>query len=151
MSITAADDDLHWNLKWQCNSVGSTYTVVRKVGAKPVNERDGLVVVEGLQIQSYLDETVEPGIEYGYAVFAERGTVYSKPVSKLMMALHPELKSEDIQYSISDAGCTISWIIPQHCDGIYVLKSKGNTVGRRAGSNTSSAYVRGNMYHDTDF
>lgn len=151
LSITAADDDLHWNLKWQCNSVGSTYTVVRKVGAKPVNERDGLVVVEGLQIQSYLDETVEPGIEYGYAVFAERGTVYSKPVSKLMMALHPELKSEDIQYSISDAGCTISWIIPQHCDGIYVLKSKGNTVGRRAGSNTSSAYVRGNMYHDTDF
>lgn len=151
LNITAADGDLHWNLKWKCNSVGSTYTVVRKDGAKPINERDGLVVAEGLQIQSYLDESVEPGIEYGYAVFAERGAVYSKPVSKLMMALHPELKSEDIQYSISDAGCTISWIMPQHCDGICVLKSKGNTVGRRAGSNTSSAYVRGNMYHDTDF
>ena len=65
LNITAADGDLHWNLKWKCNSVGSTYTVVRKDGAKPINERDGLVVAEGLQIQSYLDESVEPGIEYG--------------------------------------------------------------------------------------
>lgn len=151
LNITSADDNLHWNLRWQCNSVGSTYTVVRKIGAKPVNERDGLVVAEGLQVQFFLDETVEPGIEYGYAVFAERGSVYSQPVSRLMMALHPELKPEDTRYSISDEGCTISWILPLHCDGVYVLKSKGNTVGRRAGSNTTGVYVRGNTYHDTGF
>lgn len=56
------------------------YSVVRKEGAIPISVQDGTLVGR-VSMCSINDQNVMPGVQYFYAVFAERAGVYSNALS----------------------------------------------------------------------
>lgn len=68
-------------VSWQANSTGGLvyYNVVRKEAAKPSGVNDGTLVGR-VSMCSVSDNGIMPGVQYYYAVFAERAGIYSAPL-----------------------------------------------------------------------
>lgn len=66
-------------LSWKKSSTEGLlyYVIVRKEGAIPISIQDGMLVGR-VSICSINDQNVVPGVQYFYAVFAERAGVFSK-------------------------------------------------------------------------
>ncbi|WP_292374576.1 hypothetical protein [Methanosarcina sp. UBA411] len=76
---------LSWNESISHGTV--YYSIVRKRDAIPVNNTDGDLVGR-VNICSFNDSKILPGVFYYYAIFAERSGVYSKPLTSRTPAVN---------------------------------------------------------------
>ncbi len=105
-----------------------TYYLVRKENGKPRSINDGIQVLKNQLITQYVDSSVEPGIPYYYAVFAQRIGTYSDATYSDVTILYRELDKNGIVKNADDGKCVISWQLPMNCSGVRVLRcNKGKT------------------------
>ncbi len=110
---------LTWNA---AGDKGVTYCVVRKKNGVPQRHSDGEMLASELKTLEYRDKTVEPGVRYGYAVFAYRRGVYSDPAT-CEVERFSELDESRLR-AVADSGvCRFSWVLPTNCIGVRILRS----------------------------
>lgn len=122
MGITRDDGRLTCTLSW--NAAGDksvTYQVVRKQEGIPVRASDGEVLARNLTTLEFKDASLQPGINYGYAVFACRYGTYSTPAT-CEVENFSELDSRTVRAYSEDGVCRFSWVLPPNCIGVRVLR-----------------------------
>lgn len=65
---------------------------------------------------------MQPGISYGYAVFACRRNVFSDPTT-CEIANFSELDTKHLRTSAENGVCRFSWVLPPNCIGVRILRS----------------------------
>lgn len=110
---------LSWNA---AGDKGVTYQIVRKENGIPQRQADGEVLAANVTGLSYRDSSLQPGISYGYAVFASRLNVYSDP-AVCEIANFSELDSKQLRTQAENGVCRFSWVLPQNCIGVRILRS----------------------------
>lgn len=107
---------------WQASpSPNVRYTIVRKVGSRPVSLNDGDIVAHDLATTSWDDTTVPIGIPLFYGVYADRWDVMSlqagvsNPVMRIKEVNSPSAIG-------SDNTVTITWETPQNAIGVAVQR-----------------------------
>lgn len=103
-----------------------TYRVVRRENSVPTGPNDGVVTASGLKTVNLMDKDLTPGVEYYYAVFAERMNVCSEAAyCSGPVFLTPGLCRENVSYAWDGAACTLCWKdVPGSC-GVLVERSTG--------------------------
>ena len=116
---------LRCSLSWKPTSdVGVTYHIVRKVNGFPTGPLDGEVLADKLQPVTYIDSRLQPGLSYGYGVFAERKGLFSKG-AMAEVVYYSELDPESLQYSCSNSSFSVRWTgLPANCIGVRVIKGE---------------------------
>ena len=80
VGTVSSAEPLICKLTWEkSDEPGVSYCIVRKENGIPRNRRDGDTLAINLQTQYFRDRSIQPDTSYGYAVFACRQCVYSKP------------------------------------------------------------------------
>ncbi|WKY49035.1 fibronectin type III domain-containing protein [Eubacteriaceae bacterium ES3] len=110
---------LSWNAT---GDKGIKYQVVRKKNDIPQRQADGEVLATDIGELSYKDTSLQPGISYGYAVFACRLNVFSDP-SICEIVNFSELATKYFRTSAENAVCRFSWVLPPNCIGVRILRS----------------------------
>ena len=136
---------------------GITYKVVRKKDGIPNQPSDGEVLSEGIIDLEYRDFSLQPGVYYGYAVFAYRYGVYSKPAT-CEVVNYSELDPARIQATADNKVCRLSWVLPANCIGVRILRSV-NAIPREmpgrdsivVADDVSSNYNDENVTNDTRY
>lgn len=114
---------LSCTLTWNASGdKGVSYRVVRKKGKPPCRQTDGEVLAADLERLEWKDTTLEPGISYGYAVFACRRGIFSEP-AVCKIEDFSELDPAGIHAVAECAACRFSWTLPVNCIGVRILKS----------------------------
>lgn len=111
---------LSWNA---AGDKGITYQVVRKKNGIPTGQADGEVLAAKISELSYKDTTLQPGISYGYGVFACRNNVFSDPVT-CEVTNFSELDQKQLRTSAENGVCRFSWVLPPNCIGVRILRKK---------------------------
>lgn len=119
MGTSSLTCSLSWNAT---GDKGVKYQVVRKKNGVPQKQSDGEVLATDIGDFSYKDTSLQPGISYGYAVFACRRNVFSDP-STCEIANFSELDTKYLRTSAENGVCRFSWVLPQNCIGVRILKS----------------------------
>ena len=109
---------------------GVTYCVARAKNGVPRRSTEGELLASGLTALEYRDKTVEPGVRYGYAVFAQRAGVTSDPAVCEAERLS-ELDPAYVRASAEDGACRFSWVLPKNCAGVRILRRCGAIPGDR--------------------
>ncbi len=118
-------------LNWKAVSSKAqiTYRVVRKIGALPSHPTDGEVLSDTPQL-SYLDKTGQPGLPCHYAVFAQRGGVFSSKAA-LSESLTQTANVERLNAVPADGSVTLRWQAPPNALRVEVWTKKGALPERR--------------------
>lgn len=110
-------------LSWHsAGDKGVTYQVVRKQNGTPKRAADGEVLAKDLTTLQYTDTTLQPGICYGYAVFASRYGAFSDP-AVCEVENFSELDQAKLQAIAEDRSCRFSWVLPVNCVGVRILRA----------------------------
>lgn len=101
-------------LTWRAGggASGSTYYVVRrKEGARPASAEDGELIrrVSGTSVN---DGTITAGVEYYYAVYAERAGVYSATGAVTTQPVVNLFEISDVNAKSGDGAVELSWTEP---------------------------------------
>ena len=119
MGTSSLTCTLSWNAT---GDKGVKYQVVRKKNGIPQRQADGEVLATDIGDLSYKDTSLQPGISYGYAVFACRRNVFSDP-STCEIANFSELDTKHLRTSAENGVCRFSWVLPPNCIGVRILRS----------------------------
>lgn len=119
MGTSSLTCTLSWNAT---GDKGVKYHVVRKKNGIPQRQSDGEVLATDIGDLSYKDTSLQPGISYGYAVFACRRNVFSDP-STCEIANFSELDTKHLRTSAENGVCRFSWVLPPNCIGVRILRS----------------------------
>lgn len=126
LNISAAvmgTSSLVCTLSWNATGdKGIKYQVVRKKNGIPQRHADGEVLATEIGNLSFKDTSLQPGISYGYAVFACRRNVYSDPAT-CEIANFSELDTKHLRTSAENGVCRFSWVLPPNCIGVRILRS----------------------------
>ena len=115
-------EPLTCTLTWDAaGDKGVSYCIVRKKSAIPQRHTDGDMLVRSLNVLEYKDTSIQPGIRYGYAVFAHRNGVYSDPVT-CEAEKFCELDVKRIRAVADNGACRFSWVLPANCIGVRILR-----------------------------
>lgn len=115
------------NVSWKASRErGITYSVVRKEGGIPAHHSDGRELAKDLTTLEFKDRGVQPGIVYGYAVFACRLGIYSAPAGKEIVK-YSEIDKTKLRISAGSNVCHLSWVLPQNCVGVRILRKEGGS------------------------
>lgn len=109
---------LSWNA---AGDKGVTYCIVRKNGGIPQTHTDGDVLKADVKALEYRDSSLQPGISYGYAVFAGRRKVYSEAAT-CVVENFSELDIKQVQWFTESGICRFSWVLPANCIGVRILR-----------------------------
>lgn len=116
-------NQLTCTLTWSSNGdKGVSYCVVRKINGVPQRHSDGDMLAANLNTMEFKDNTIQPGISYGYAVFAHRFGVYSDPAA-CVIEKFSELDSKRVRAVADNGVCRFSWVLPTNCIGVRILRS----------------------------
>lgn len=123
LRATARDHGgLTCHLSWgAAGDKGVRYQVVRKRDGMPQSHSDGDVLARDLTALEFKDTTLQPGISYGYAVFANRYGTYSAP-AVCEVENFSELDTKTIRAYAKDGVCHFSWVLPANCVGVRILR-----------------------------
>ena len=122
-SVQGTDSSLTCTLTWDASGdKGVTYQVVRKQGSIPQNPGDGYVITASLNDLKCVDTTLQPGIGYGYAVFAHRQSAFSAPTS-VEVAKYSDLDRNKLQTYAENSVCRFNWVLPANCIGVRILRA----------------------------
>ena len=111
---------LSWNA---AGDKGIKYQVVRKKNGIPHRQTDGEVLATETGDLFYKDTSLQPGISYGYAVFAYRRNVFSDPAI-CEIERFSELDTKHLRTSAENGVCRFSWVLPPNCIGVRILRSR---------------------------
>lgn len=110
---------LTWN---STGDKGVSYCIVRKRNGVPQRHSDGDMLASNVNTMEYKDNSIQPGISYGYAVFAHRHGIYSEPVT-CVVEKFSELDTKRIRAVADNGVCRFSWVLPTNCIGVRILRS----------------------------
>lgn len=119
----SSGEQLTCTLTW--NSTGDkgvSYCIVRKRNGVPQRHSDGDMLASNVNTMEYKDNSIQPGISYGYAVFAHRHGIYSDPVT-CVVEKFSELDTKRIRAVADNGVCRFSWVLPTNCIGVRILRS----------------------------
>lgn len=129
--LTSASSNLVCKLSWQPDSdLGVVYTVVRKVDGVPTNYHDGEIIVDKTDKIECEDGDINPGVLYGYAVFAVRLGSVSEPATCTIVH-YSDIAENKLIAKTEDGHCKFMWQLPSdNCLGVRILRSDsdGNNV-----------------------
>lgn len=128
--VASVRDDGHLTctLSWKsAGDQGVRYQVVRKRGSLPQAPADGDILGRNLTASEFKDSTLQPGIRYGYAVFATRFGASSEPAAQ-EVAHFSELNPASIKAYAKNGVCSFSWALPENCLGVRILRRAGSLV-----------------------
>lgn len=126
---------------------GVRYCVVRKRNGIPQSHSDGDVLAADLSSMEYRDKTIQPGISYGYAVFASRGGAYSDPATQVVEKFC-ELDSRRLRATAEDGVCRFSWVLPTNCIGVRILRRVNALPSADLSGNVTVAVERASANFD---
>ena len=143
MGTSSLTCTLSWNAT---GDKGVKYQVVRKKNGIPQRQADGEVLATDIGDLSYKDTSLQPGISYGYAVFACRRNVFSDP-STCEIANFSELDTKHLRTSAENGVCRFSWVLPPNCIGVRILRSTNAIPSENpsSGSTVVTAKVSANF------
>lgn len=133
-------DDSFARLEWvkQGSQNMTTYTVIKKVGAKPTSADDGAVVESGLSINFYEDENIASATPYYYAVYAERCGIRSALVSS-PTPVQFFLDITNLRQEVVEGMIKVQWDCPPNVKAVEVWKNNGPVAPTRLGEGTRVA------------
>ena len=108
---------LSWNAT---GDKGVKYQIVRKKNGIPRVQSDGEVLAE-IETLTYRDTSLQPGVSYGYAVFACRRNIYSDPAI-YEITNFSDLDTRHLRTSAEDGLCRFSWVLPPNSVGVRILR-----------------------------
>ncbi len=130
-SLTATASNLICRLNWQPDSdLGVVYTLVRKIDGIPKNYHDGEIIVENTGKIEFEDSDINPGVLYGYAIFAVRLGSISEPAT-CKVVHYSDIAENKLIAKTEDGHCKFMWQLPSdNCLGVRILRSDsdGNNV-----------------------
>ena len=116
----------------------TTYTVVKKAGARPASITDGTVLAKNLTISFYEDENVVSATPYYYAVYAERSEIFSAPaVSPSPIQLF--LNVSNVRQEVVPDCISVKWDAPHNVKSIDVWRKDGPVPPANAGDGVKVA------------
>ena len=114
---------------------GVQYSVVRKKNGIPTGRSDGQILADGLTVLEYKDTKLEPGVTFGYAVFASRFGNYS--TGETCEVIHyGELEEKYVEAAAEDGQCRFAWALPANAIGVRILRTRGGIPGENPGGTT---------------
>lgn len=148
---TSVDDGQQVRLNWE-PGFGDTsdvrYQVVRKIGAVPANNRDGVEVANALLEPTFVDTKPPVAAMLYYGVSATRGDGFS-PASTASIQVLPPVR--DVQISSDPSSVSLRWTAPAGARAVEVVQvaPDGTTrrvpIGMQSGA-TSSGLTMGATY-----
>ena len=128
VSLNAAaggEKDIFCNLSWlPSGDRAVTYRIVRKKNTPPTSITDGKVIASQISETEFCDKTIVSGINYGYAVFAHRANVFSKP-AVCSAAVFSDLDRRELSAAAGNNSCKFSWVLPENSIGVRVIRKEG--------------------------
>lgn len=138
---------LSWN---ESTSEGTIYySVVRKRDAIPINNKDGDLVGR-INVHSFNDNNILPGVGYYYAIFAERAGVYSKPLSSRTPTVNL-FEIANVSITAGDAMLQLEWDPIPSGSTIEVFRTTGSVKEERIGSTSSVSYLNSGLKNDETY
>lgn len=145
-SMTSQGVQLNWSASLD---KGVSYVLVRNTQHMPNHDHDGEVLLEAENQLQYLDNRVESGLTYNYALFVKREGTISSPLTT-SLTLYTEISQATFNYFLDNHKVTFNWALPKNALGIRILRSRNHQVDNQPTSNTiclvNKAY---NSYSDT--
>lgn len=135
---------LTWN---SAGDKGVSYCVVRKKNGIPQRHSDGDMLVQSLNVLEYKDKSVQPGVSYGYAVFAHRQGVYSEPIT-CEVEKFSELDVKRVRAVADNDVCRFSWVLPTNCIGVRILRCVNATPPEYPSANCTIVTERASANYD---
>lgn len=135
---------LTWN---SAGDKGISYCVVRKKNGIPQRHSDGDMLVQSLNLLEYRDKSIQPGISYGYAVFAHRHGVYSDPTT-CEVEKFSELDAKRVCAVADNGVCRFSWVLPTNCIGVRILRCVNATPSEHPSANCTIVTERASANFD---
>ncbi|MBO4868613.1 MAG: hypothetical protein J5585_02750 [Clostridia bacterium] len=112
-------------IEWDnSNDQSTTYTVIKKIGSKPVSPDDGTPLDKNLTINFYEDRNVASATPYYYGVFAERCGVCSAVTSTVAPAV-VFLDVSGVRQDIVEGRISVKWDCPHNVKTVEVWKKPG--------------------------
>lgn len=135
---------LTWN---SAGDKGVSYCVVRKRNGIPLRHSDGDMLAQSLNVLEYKDKSIQPGISYGYAIFAHRHGVYSEPIT-CEVEKFSELDVNRVRAVADNGVCRFSWVLPTNCIGVRILRCINATPSEHASTNCTVVTERASANYD---
>ncbi len=113
----------------------TSFSVIRKVGSKPVNSNDGECLEKGLTINFFEDAHIVSGTPYYYAVFAER---CGKPSAVIPCPTPAQvfMDVEDVQQELVMGVIKVKWNAPHNLKSVEVWRKEGPVAPSTPGDGT---------------
>lgn len=129
--LTSTNTNLICKLSWQPDSdLGVVYTLVRKIDGVPTNYHDGEIIMDKMDKIEFEDDDINPGVLYGYAIFAVRLGSVSEPAT-CKIVHYSDIAENKLIAKTEDGHCKFMWQLPaDNCLGVRILRSDsdGNNV-----------------------
>jgi tetratricopeptide (TPR) repeat protein len=135
---------LTWN---SAGDKGVSYCVVRKKNGTPQRHSDGDMLIQSLNVLEYKDKSIQPGISYGYAVFAHRHGIYSDPIT-CEVEKFSELDVKRVRVVADNGVCRFSWVLPTNCIGVRILRCVNATPSEYPSANCTIVTERASANYD---
>lgn len=143
--VTAVDDGQHVRLNWE-PGFGDTndvrYQVVRKIGAEPANNRDGVEVASALLEPTFVDTKPPVAATLYYGVSATRGDGFSPATTAGIRVLPPV---RDVQVSFDPASVSLRWTTPAGARAVEVVQVAPDGTTRRIPVGMQSGATSGGL------
>ncbi len=136
-AATQNSPQLICTLSWAAaGDSGVTYQVVRKKNGIPTQYSDGEILAKDLNALEYQDTSIQPGISYGYGVFACRCGVYSSAAT-CEVVNYSELDERKLEAVAENGRCRFGWTLPPNCQGVRILRSQNAIPGETPGKDVT--------------
>lgn len=144
----SSGEPLTCTLTWNATGdKGVSYGIVRKRNGVPQRHSDGDMLASNVSTMEYKDSSIQPGISYGYAVFAQRYGIYSEPIT-CVMEKFSELDTKRIRAVADNGVCRFSWVLPTNCIGVRILRSINATPSEVPNANCTVITERASANFD---
>ncbi len=118
------DTSLKCVLTWvSSGDLGVKYMITKKLNAVPKDRTDGEIIATDLTELSFSDNSISPGVVYGYGVFACRRGAFSAPATADVYKLS-DVDVKHLKTSAEEGVCKISWILPENCVGVRLIRTE---------------------------
>ena len=150
--VVVADASAKINaLSWEKSATTGLlyYSVVRKEGAVPISVQDGTLVGR-VSMCSINDRNIMPGVQYFYAVFAERAGVYSKALT-YKDAVSNLFEIAGVKIAAGDGLLQFSW--EPIADNATVEIERQDNSGKvvKLSCNSRSSFVDKELENDSEY
>ena len=137
-------------LSWTASTTSGLlfYNVIRKEGAVPISIQDGTLIGR-VSMCTVTDNSIVPGTEYFYAVFAERAGIYSNSVST-KDAVCNFFEIAGLGVAAGDASLQFSWN-PLTDNAVVMIEREGAGKKTSIECKSRSSYVDKDLINDQEY